>query len=102
MRSGLCALMADLDHFKRVNDTYGHEAGDKILAAVGDLLRRQTRATDIVARFGGEEFVVLMPHTYLENALGTAERIRAAVAACRVEPLPDPVTATRRGRTGGG
>ena len=53
----LSALMIDLDHFKRVNDNYGHEAGDKVLVAFGDLLRRGTRATDIVARFGGEEFV---------------------------------------------
>ncbi|MBE0612709.1 MAG: GGDEF domain-containing protein [Burkholderiales bacterium] len=93
-RSGdkLCALMADLDHFKRVNDTHGHEAGDKVLAAFGKLLRQQTRATDIVTRFGGEEFVVLMPKTVLEEAVATAERIRAALAVARVEPLSDPVT----------
>lgn len=88
----LCALMADIDHFKRVNDTYGHEAGDKVLAAFGDLLRRQTRATDVVARFGGEEFVVLMPHTDIERATDTAERIREALASSRFEPLPGPVT----------
>ena len=86
--------MADLDHFKRVNDTYGHEAGDKVLAAFSDLLRRCTRATDVVARFGGEEFVVLMPATDLAQASAIAERIRGEFAACRVEPLPDPVTAS--------
>jgi two-component system, cell cycle response regulator len=86
------ALMADLDHFKRVNDIYGHEAGDKVLAAFGELLRRCTRATDVAARFGGEEFVVLMPHTDLEHALATAERIRKVLASTRVEPLPDPIT----------
>ncbi len=90
----LCALMADLDHFKRVNDVHGHEAGDAVLATFGDLLRRRTRATDIVARFGGEEFVVLMPDTDLEHAVGIAERIREAIADCRVAPLPDPVTAS--------
>ena len=90
----LCALMADLDHFKRVNDVHGHEAGDSVLAAFGDLLRRRTRAIDIVARFGGEEFVVLMPDTDKEQAVAIAERIREAIAACRVEPLPDPVTAS--------
>ncbi len=90
----LCALMADLDHFKRVNDVHGHEAGDRVLATFGDLLRRRTRATDIVARFGGEEFVVLMPNTDMEQAVAIAERIREAIAACRVEPLPDPVTAS--------
>jgi diguanylate cyclase (GGDEF)-like protein len=79
-RSGgsLCAFMADLDHFKNVNDTSGHEAGDKVLAAFGDVLRRRTRATDVVARFGGEEFVVLMSATELEVALGIAERIRCS------------------------
>jgi two-component system, cell cycle response regulator len=88
----LCAVMADLDHFKRINDTFGHDAGDKVLAAFGDLLRRQTRGTDVVARFGGEEFVVLMPHTDLVHATDTAERIREALASSRFEPLPDPVT----------
>jgi two-component system cell cycle response regulator len=90
----LCAFMADLDHFKRVNDTYGHEAGDKVLAAFSYLLRRCTRATDVVARFGGEEFVVLMPATDLVQASAIGERIRGEFAACRVEPLPDPVMAS--------
>ncbi len=94
MAGKLCALMADLDHFKRVNDTYGHEAGDKVLAAFSDLLRRCTRATDVVARFGGEEFVVLMPATDLAQASAIAERIRGEFAACRVAPLPDPVTSS--------
>jgi two-component system cell cycle response regulator len=90
----LCAFMADLDHFKRVNDSYGHDAGDKVLGAFSDQLRRCTRATDIVARFGGEEFVVLMPATDLAQAVVIAERIREAFAACRVEPLAGPVTAS--------
>jgi two-component system cell cycle response regulator len=84
----------DLDHFKRVNDTFGHEAGDKVLAAFGELLRKQTRATEIVVRAGGEEFVVLMPHTDLADGLATAERIRTAIATARIEPLPDGVTAS--------
>jgi two-component system cell cycle response regulator len=90
----LCAVMADLDHFKLVNDTYGHEAGDKVLAGFGEVLRQHTRATDIVARFGGEEFVVLMPHTELADAVATAERIRMAFAICRFDPLIQPVTAS--------
>jgi two-component system cell cycle response regulator len=88
----LSAFIADLDHFKQVNDTYGHEAGDAVLAAFGGLLRQRTRATDIVARFGGEEFVGLMPNTDLAVAVAIAERIREAFAAFHVEPLPDPVT----------
>jgi two-component system, cell cycle response regulator len=91
---GLCAAMADLDRFKRVNDTFGHEAGDKVLAAFGDVLRRRTREIDIAARFGGEEFVVLMPATKLQDAIAIAERIRAVVAELRIEPLPEPITAS--------
>jgi diguanylate cyclase (GGDEF)-like protein len=86
--------MVDIDHFKRVNDIHGHEAGDKVLVAFGELLRLHTRQTDIVARFGGEEFVILLPHTSLEYAIATANRIREAFAACRVEPLSNPVTAS--------
>ena len=86
--------MADLDHFKRVNDTYGHAAGDRVLAAFGDLLRQHTRVIDIAARFGGEEFIVLLPNTDLENAISIANRIRESLAACPIESLPDPVTAS--------
>ena len=90
----LCAFMVDLDHFKRVNDTFGHEVGDKVLAAFGNLLRQKTRSTEVATRTGGEEFVVLMPHTDLAESLTTAERIRAATAAIRVQPMPDGVTAS--------
>jgi len=90
----LSAFIADLDHFKAVNDSYGHDSGDKVLAAFGEVLRRRTRASDIVARFGGEEFVVLMPETDLANAVLIAERVREAMADCVVEPLPAPVTAS--------
>jgi two-component system, cell cycle response regulator len=90
----LSAFIADLDHFKRVNDTYGHEAGDNVLAGFGGLLRGSTRATDIVVRFGGEEFVVLMPDTNLEKAASVAERIREALAGCQLEPLTHAVTAS--------
>ena len=65
-----------------------------MLAEFGDKLRRLTRATDIVTRFGGEEFVVLMPDTDLKNATNVSERIREALAACAIEPLPKPVTAS--------
>jgi diguanylate cyclase (GGDEF)-like protein len=90
----LAAFIADLDHFKLVNDNYGHEVGDKALVAFGDLLRRRTRATDIVARLGGEEFVVLMPNTDLANAFAVADRIREAFAASPIEPLPNTLTAS--------
>ena len=77
-----------------VNDTYGHAAGDGALTAFGDLLRQRTRAIDIVARFGGEDFVVLTPNTDLDNAVAIANRIKEAFAACAIESLPDAVTAS--------
>jgi diguanylate cyclase (GGDEF)-like protein len=97
-RGGPCGvLVLDLDHFKAVNDTHGHIAGDHVLAAVADTLRTEVRERDLVGRFGGEEFVVLL------NGLGdgdsaeleaVAERIRRRVAGLRVEiPTPDgPLT----------
>lgn len=88
----LSVIMADIDHFKRVNDVYGHGTGDKVLANFGTLLRTQTRPTDVVARYGGEEFIVLMPHTNLAQAMSKAEELRAALAAQVIEPLTEPVT----------
>ena len=73
-------LIADLDHFKEVNDQYGHAVGDEVLIEVAARLRDATRVPDVVARYGGEEFVVLLPGTDAEGAAATAERIRAAVA----------------------
>jgi two-component system cell cycle response regulator len=90
----LCAFMADLDHFKRVNDDFGHEAGDELLVAFAEMLRRQTRATEIVARIGGEEFVVLLPHTNLEQGTAIAERIRGMTTAVRIDSMPHGVTAS--------
>jgi diguanylate cyclase (GGDEF)-like protein len=71
---------ADLDHFKRVNDHCGYPVGDSVFAAGGELLREIKRPTDVVTRFGGEEFVVLMPHTTGEPAKAIAERIRVSFA----------------------
>jgi diguanylate cyclase (GGDEF)-like protein len=88
----LCALMADVDHFKRVNDVYGHDVGDKVLTTLAKLLRTHSRATDIVARTGGEEFVVLMPRTGLVNATPVAERLRTSLASALIEPLIDSIT----------
>jgi diguanylate cyclase (GGDEF)-like protein len=90
----LTAIMADVDHFKRVNDEHGHGAGDKVLARVGALLRSQTRPTDIVARFGGEEFVVLMPHVTLAQGVSKAELLRIALGTEIIDPLTKAVTAS--------
>ncbi len=90
----LSAIMVDVDHFKRVNDEYGHAAGDKVLTELGRLLRSQTRETDVVARFGGEEFVLLLPDATLEGAAAKAERLRVALSAQAIAPLPYAVTAS--------
>jgi diguanylate cyclase (GGDEF)-like protein len=71
----LAVLMVDLDHFKRVNDRYGHLAGDDVLRAVADAMRQEVRDFDLCGRFGGEEFVVVMPDTGLADAIATAKRI---------------------------
>ena len=77
----LSMLLIDLDHFKLVNDTYGHMAGDDVLAAVATLLQRAVRSVDTVARYGGEEFVVVLPETGRQGAIAFAERIRERVAS---------------------
>lgn len=77
----LCsAITADLDHFKRINDSFGHDAGDEVLRGLGGLMRQVFRRDDICARFGGEEFVVVLPATDLDEAAIIAERLRALVA----------------------
>jgi two-component system cell cycle response regulator len=84
---GLSLVLIDLDHFKRVNDTYGHAAGDEVLRVIAKRLLRNVRGFDTAARFGGEEFVVAMPDTPIDIAFAVADRIRAKVAE---EPIPLP------------
>ena len=74
-------LLVDLDHFKQVNDRFGHQAGDQALQAVAAVLTKELRAVDLPARIGGEEFAVLLPNTAEHGALEAAERLRAAIAA---------------------
>jgi len=80
-------LLADVDHFKQVNDTYGHEVGDQVLHGLAVVFRAALRGYDTCARWGGEEFLVLLPETDLAAALGVADKLRAGVAAAR-ETLP--------------
>jgi diguanylate cyclase len=78
-RAPLALLILDLDYFKRINDGYGHQAGDEVLKGTSSLLVAHIRASDFIARYGGEEFVILMPQTTREQAFGVAEKIRLAV-----------------------
>ena len=80
----LTAVMVDLDHFKKTNDEHGHAAGDEVLKAVAGLLSATCRTSDVIARWGGEEFLLLLPETTLEQALILAERLRSAVETCEV------------------
>ena len=82
--TAVAVMFADLDHFKAVNDTYGHMNGDAVLRAVAGVLRTQLREYDVAGRFGGEEFVVLLPRTDLVQARQIAERVRRAIAATPV------------------
>jgi len=82
---GKCALlMADIDHFKKVNDSYGHLIGDQVIKAAAQVLKSAIKGRDIVARFGGEEFVVLLPDTPAQGALALAEQIRTAFGKLRI------------------
>lgn len=80
----LSLVMADIDHFKKINDTYGHQQGDLVLKAVAEAIRKQLREYDLAARFGGEEFALLLPETDLAQATQVAERVRAMVAGLRL------------------
>ena len=90
----LMLAMLDLDHFKRINDNYGHLAGDKVLKIIASVLRKRLRGTDFIARFGGEEFVLLMPSTVPANGLKLLETLRAAIEACPFHFRGEPVTIT--------
>jgi len=81
----LTALMFDIDHFKELNDTYGHQAGDDMLRSLAQLARQKLRNADILARYGGEEFIVLLPYTNTKQTYLVAERIRETVAAFKLE-----------------
>jgi diguanylate cyclase len=81
---GSALLLADIDHFKVVNDTYGHVLGDKVIRAVAHVLRSSIKGRDVAARLGGEEFAVLLPQTSLSGAAAVAEQIRGTVAQGRI------------------
>ena len=78
-RQELSLSMLDIDHFKKVNDRYGHIVGDDVLERVATLMRQNIREADIAARYGGEEFIIILPNTDLNPALSVAERIRKSI-----------------------
>jgi diguanylate cyclase (GGDEF)-like protein/PAS domain S-box-containing protein len=88
----LSLAIADLDHFKRINDEYGHEVGDAVLKAFSRVMESHVRDTDLIARMGGEEFVILMPQSGCDAAETVAERIRLSLARSAIPPLRHPVT----------
>lgn len=90
----LLLAVLDIDHFKRINDGYGHLAGDRVLKIIAGELNRRLRKTDFIARFGGEEFVLLIPATPLEGGLQLLETLRAAIEACPFHFKGEPVTIT--------
>jgi diguanylate cyclase (GGDEF)-like protein/PAS domain S-box-containing protein len=90
----LSVVITDLDHFKRVNDEHGHQVGDSVLHEFAHLIRAHCRDTDLVARFGGEEFVILMPEVGIAEAQACAERMRATLAHRSIPPLTNPITAS--------
>ncbi|RON18562.1 GGDEF domain-containing protein [Pseudomonas frederiksbergensis] len=90
----LLLAMLDLDHFKRINDNYGHLAGDKVLKIIASVLRKRLRGTDFIARFGGEEFVLLMPATVPAVGAKLLETLRASIEACPFHFKGERVTIT--------
>lgn len=83
--SNLTLMLMDIDHFKQINDQYGHEFGDRVLDAVSHLLKNSMREQDFIGRWGGEEFLAVLPDTDLEQAIESAERIRKAIQALEIE-----------------
>lgn len=87
----LVCILVDVDHFKQVNDRYGHQAGDRVLAQVAGMLGKDLRASDVLARYGGEEFVLLLPETSERQGLRIAERLREVIERTRFELDTDTV-----------
>ena len=90
----LSLVVCDIDHFKSINDTYGHQAGDKVLRIIARSIASRLRKTDFIARIGGEEFVVLMPETDADQAYGVINKIREAIAKCPFHFKEKPVSIT--------
>ena len=95
-RSGIptSMVMIDLDHFKQINDTHGHEIGNVVLKRVADILLAEVRTTDVVCRYGGEEFAIIFPETHLNLAIKVADRIREMIAFTPVKSSVGDISVT--------
>src|SRR5438270_10620993 len=89
---GLALLMIDIDHFKKLNDEFGHLLGDEVLRQVAKVFTQHIRKNDLVCRYGGEEFAILLPETHTERAMGVAEKLRKVVQEHQFPGVPRPVT----------
>jgi diguanylate cyclase (GGDEF)-like protein len=92
LNESLSVIFVDVDHFKPINDEFGHDAGDQVLAQLGNIFKSQLRSYDLAARFGGDEFVLLLPGTTRDGAIVIAERIRAGVGTLAFPEYPRQVT----------
>ena len=90
--SGMGVIMIDIDQFKRLNDEFGHLLGDEVLRQVSSILHQQLRKIDVVCRYGGEEFAILLPQTSPQYSVGVAEKLRRMVEAWQFPGVPRPVT----------
>ena len=92
--SPMSLLMIDIDHFKQINDAFGHLVGDEVLRSVGQVLKESCRIYDVAGRYGGEEFCVLLPETKIDNTTPVAERIRQRLAASEMHCGDRPIVVT--------
>jgi diguanylate cyclase (GGDEF)-like protein len=90
--AGMAVIMVDIDHFKRLNDEFGHLLGDEVLRQVSSIFHQQLRKIDVVCRYGGEEFAILLSQTNLDHAMGVAEKLRRMVETWQFPGVPQPVT----------
>lgn len=87
-------IMSDIDHFKQVNDGFGHDVGDEVLLAFANMMKNSMRTVDLVARLGGEEFIIALPRVALDGAMATAERLRAKTQQLHFTRMGKPITAS--------
>ena len=90
--TGMGVIMVDLDEFKRLNDEFGHLLGDEVLRQVSSIFHQQLRKIDVVCRYGGEEFAILLSQTNPQHALGVSEKLRRLIATWQFPGVPRPVT----------